>query len=106
MPDLTLDALLAKQKEMSDLAATLAGESNVDRIQEMAAELGRRGEELERMAQELVAQHGNPKQQRGSTEVVLTAAQRQRVLDETGVTLETILIPDDAGIATRTMPTT
>src|SRR5438552_11598174 len=106
MADVTLDALLVKQKEMAELASSLSSETGADRIQELAAELQRRGEELSRMAEELVAQQGNPKAQRGTTEVALTPAQKQRIREATGVELDTILLQDDAGIAARTMPIT
>ena len=43
---------------------------------------------------------------RGSTEVVLTAAQRERILAATGIKLESVRIRDEAGIVARTMPAT
>lgn len=105
MADITLDDLFARQKEMSDLAESLAGETNVERIQSVAVELARRGEELEQMARALEAQTEG-QTPRGYTEVVLTPAQRERIHEKTGVTLESIRIVDTAGVSARVMPLT
>ena len=105
MADTKLDDLLAKQKAMSDLAESLAGETNVERIQSVAVELARRGEELEQMARAVEASTRG-EAPRGYTEVVLTPAQRDRIREKTGVSLESIRIPDAAGVSARVMPLT
>jgi hypothetical protein len=103
--DVKLDELLAKQKAMSDYAATLAGETDVERIQQIAAELQRMGEELQALGEQVAAGAANTGA-KNFTEVVLTEAQRGRIEAATGVRLESIMLRDPSGIATRTMPVT
>ena len=103
---ITLDDILRKQKAMADRCDQLQREQGAERIQAIAEELRVDGEELSRMAQTFAEQHGGGESKKGFTVVALTAAQKQRIADATGVTLDEIRIPDDAGIATRTMPHT
>lgn len=100
-----MDDLLAKQKAMSDLAATMIEETDVERIQAIAAELQGHAAELQAMAEKIATSAGN-QGAANVTEVVLTSAQRNRILKKTGVALESIKLPDPAGVAARTMPHT
>ena len=103
--DITLDDLMAKQRAMSEIAERLNGESDVERIQQIAAELQVMANELQAMGEQLAAK-STGSGAANWTEVVLTPAQRERVKEATGVALETIKISDPAGVATRTMPYT
>ncbi len=106
--EITLADLQQKQEAMVAMTAQLVGETDVDKIQAIAAELQRMGEELQQAAKEFeeqqIAKFGPPK--RGGTEVVLTPAQRQRIEAETGVQMESIWFRDDKGIMTQSMPFT
>ncbi len=108
MAEITLDDLKRKQEELLSRLDALQGETDGDKLVAVAAELQAAGEELETLAREFeqqeIERNGGPKQ--GNTEVVLTEAQRKRIHDETGVTMESLVMRDDAGIATRTMPMT
>ena len=101
----SLDDLMARQKAMTDLAATMLEETDIERIQAIAAELQSQAAELQAMAEQFAATAGS-QAAANFTEVVLTAAQRARILETTGVTLETLKLPDPAGVAARSMPHT
>lgn len=100
--EITLDTLLEKQKEMATLAAAMQSEPDPGRLQSMADDLNARGAELARLAEALAARHA-AESSAGATEVLLTEAQRKRILDATGVSMNSIVIRDTSGIATRTM---
>jgi hypothetical protein len=104
--EIKLDDLLAKQRSMNELAATLQGETDTDRIMAIADELRREAAVLAEMARALEAQHAGDVHRRGYTEVVLTEAQRARIKAATGIDLPSVRMEDDAGVATRTMPFT
>lgn len=101
--DTGLDELMAKQRAMAELASRLAGEQDAGRIQALAEELRRMGDELQAAAMALAAKY-ETKTPRGRTEVVLTEAQRQRVRDKTGVDMESVFLEDETGMTMRTMP--
>src|SRR5579871_4286410 len=106
--EITLDDLKQKQESMAATVAKLDGETDAQRIQDIAAELQREGEELQQLAkafeEQEIARHGGG--QRGGTEVILTPAQRQRIEAETGIQMESIWFRDDSGAMTKTMPHT
>lgn len=101
----SLDDLMAKQKVMTDLAAQMVGEEDVERIQAIAAELQVHAAELQAMGESLAREAGKTSAQNW-TQVQLTVEQRQRVKAKTGQDLELLRIPDPAGVASRTMPHT
>jgi hypothetical protein len=108
MAEITVEDLMRRQRAMSDKAAKLVDEKDVGRIQEITRELEAEGRELEALARSFekqeLAKAGPPP--RGSLEVVLTADQRERVAALTGVTLDSIIIADEAGVLSRAMPHT
>jgi hypothetical protein len=89
-----LDDLLKKQAEMAKFAVSMASEKDPERILEMAAILQERGKELERMARAIEAFY-TPKGPTGpETRVVLTPAQKERITEQTGVGLDTVILTD------------
>lgn len=106
--EITMAELLAKQRAMSDRAAALAYEKDVDKIQAITAELAEEGRALEELAkaferQELAKAGPPPK---GKLEVVLTREQRERVKKLTGVDMASVIIADEAGVLSKAMPHT
>jgi len=76
--EIKMDELLAKQRAMSEKAAALVNEKDVEKIQRITEELAAEGRALEELAlafqkQELAKAGPPPK---GKLEVVLTADQR------------------------------
>ncbi len=106
--ELTIDDLMKKQQTMLDIMLRMPEERDSERITEMARQLEREAKELEALAKEFetqeLAKAGPPP--RGSLEIVLTAAQRKRVLDETGVKMETLTVRDESGVLSKSMPFT
>jgi hypothetical protein len=106
--EIKMDELLGKQRAMSDKAAALATEKDVEKIQRITAELQEEGVALEKLAlafqaQELAKAGPPPK---GKLEVVLTAAQRQRVKSVTGVDMKSVIVADEGGVLSKAMPYT
>jgi hypothetical protein len=106
--EIKMDELLAKQRVMSEKAESLAYEKDVDKIQRITAELEQEGRALEALAldfqkQELAKAGPPPK---GKLEVVLTAAQRERVKNITGVDMKSVIVADEAGVLSKAMPNT
>jgi len=106
--EITLEDLQKKQDELMKMVAGIENETDGARIAALAPALQAKGEELEALARRFEAQMEAKFGPRaaGMTEVVLTEEQRERIRARTGITLETILIPDEAGLAAQTMPTT
>jgi len=72
----------------------MASEKDPERILEMTAILQERGKELERMANAVAAFY-TPKGPTGpETRVVLTPAQKERITEQTGVGLDTVILTD------------
>ena len=92
-PMADLDALLAGQAEAARLAIEMSQEKDPARLQEMAGQLQARCAELERAARTLETPDGGGAQ----TRVVLTAEQRQRVVEQTGVGVEVVTLRDTPG---------
>ncbi|HEX4383903.1 MAG TPA: hypothetical protein VH083_13180 [Myxococcales bacterium] len=89
-----LDDLLKKQAEMAKYAMSMANEKDPERIMEMTAILQERGKELERMAKAIEAFYA-PKGPAGpETRVILTPAQKERITEQTGVGLDTVILRD------------
>jgi hypothetical protein len=106
--EIKMDELLQAQRAMSDKAAALANEKDVDTIQRITAELEQEGRALERLAldfqkQELAKAGPPPK---GKLEVVLTPDQRERVKKLTGVDMKSVIVADEAGVLSKAMPYT
>jgi hypothetical protein len=106
--EITMAELLGKQQAMSEKAARLAHEKDVEKIQAIVAELEVEGRELEAVAlafqkQELAKAGPPPK---GKLEVVLTSDQQVRVKKATGVDMKSVIVADEAGVLSKAMPYT
>jgi hypothetical protein len=106
--EIKMDELLKQQRAMSEKAAGLAAEKDVEKIQRITAELQEEGRALEELArafekQELAKAGPPPK---GKLEVVLTQAQRDRVKKATGVDMKSVIVADEAGVLSKAMPYT
>jgi hypothetical protein len=89
-----LDDLQEKQAEMAKFAASMANEKDPERLLEMAAVLQQRGQELARMGKAMEAFYA-PKTSIGpETVVTLTPAQKERITEQTGVGLTTVILRD------------
>lgn len=106
--EIKMDELIATQRAMSEKAAALAHEKDVEKIQRITAELAEEGRALEALAlafqQQELAKAGPPP--KGKLEVVLTAEQRARILSRTGVDMKSVVIADEAGVLSKAMPYT
>ena len=106
--EIKLDELLVKQRAISEKAAALVHEKDVDKIQAATADLERDGRELEQLAREFerqeLAKAGPPP--RGKLEVVLQPDQRARIKRQTGVDMASVFIADEAGVLSKAMPHT
>ena len=102
--EIKLEDLMARQRAMAEMAESLNGETDVERIQQVAAELQAMAAELEAMGEQLARSSVGAAD--NWTEVVLTEPQRARVKASTGVTMATIKLRDPSGVATRSMPFT
>jgi hypothetical protein len=106
--EIKIDELLIKQRAISEKAAALVTERDVDKIQSATADLEREGRELEQLAREFerqeLAKAGPPP--RGKLEVVLQPDQRARIKRQTGVDMASVFIADEAGVLSKAMPHT
>jgi hypothetical protein len=106
--ELTMDDLMRKQAAMLELMQRLPGERDAEKVTQMSRQLQADARELETMAREFerqeLAKAGPPP--RGSLEVVLTDAQQKRVYDETGVRMKTLVVRDESGVLSKSMPFT
>ena len=106
--EIKMDELLQQQRTMSDKAASLANEKDVEKIQRITAELEEEGRALEQLALEFqkqeLAKAGPPP--KGKLEVVLTVDQRERVKKLTGVEMKSVVVADEAGVLSKAMPYT
>lgn len=106
--ELTMDDLMRKQEAMLKLMMQLPVERDTEKITAIAQQLERDAKELEALAKEFekqeLAKAGPPP--KGSMEVVLTAAQKKRVYDVTGYKMETLVVRDESGVLSQSMPFT
>jgi len=106
--ELKMDDLMRKQEAMLKLMMQLPQERDTEKITAISQQLERDAKELEQLARDFekqeLAKAGPPP--RGSLEVVLTPAQRKRVLDATGYKMETLTVRDESGVLSQSMPFT
>jgi len=106
--EITMDDLNRRQATMLALMEQLPNERDTERITQISRQLEQEARDLEQLARDYerqeLAKAGPPP--RGSLEVVLTPAQRKRVLDVTGVKMETVVIRDESGVLNQSMPRT
>src|SRR5579859_5508620 len=108
MAEITREDLLARQRAMLVLMEKLPGETDTERITAIANQLQNDARELEALAlayekQEL-AKAGPPPC--GSIEIVLTPEQKKRIYEQTGVSMETVVVRDESGVLNQSMPHT
>jgi hypothetical protein len=106
--EITMDDLLKRQRQMAEKAQALSSERDVERIQQITAELEQDGKDLERLAKDFekqeLAKAGPPP--KGKLEVMLTPGQRERVKKITGVDLASVVVADEMGVLSKAMPST
>jgi hypothetical protein len=103
--DIDMKPLVEKANSMVKMAADSANEMDPDKALANAQKLMAMGKELEKMADDMRAQAGKLRGM-ARVEVVLTPDQRKRIFNKTGVSMETIIIDDQAGAMNLGMPTT
>ena len=94
-----LGDLQKKQAEAASFALRMAEEKDPDRLKAMAEQLQARCAELGRMAKGLEAALAPAGGGGVETRVLLTAEQRKRVADQTGVGVEVVTLRDTSGRA-------
>ena len=108
----TKEAVEAKQQKLKDLAfkilalAQSPGDHG-DEIMKMGEQARKEGQELEAMAlvwQQQVLEEAEAPRAKKYITVELTDGQRNRIMDQTGVRMETVQIEDTAGAWTKAMP--
>ena len=108
MAEIKVDDLMRRQQAMLDLMMRLPNERDAERVTAIAKQLEQDARELERLVKDFerqeLAKAGPPP--KGSLEVVLTPAQRKRVYDETGYKMETLIVRDESGVLSQSMPFT
>src|SRR5579859_1968013 len=105
MAELDMGPMVQKANEMLKLAGEASQEIDPERAKEYAEKLMAMGRELERMGEEMKAQH-KARNQIARVQVVLTPDQRKRIFQKHGIQMETILIDDPAGAMNQGMPST
>ncbi len=103
MADITNEQLIEKANAMMKLAAEAAKEVEPERAKENADKLLAMGRELERMGEEMQAQH-KARANIARVHVVLTPDQRKRIFEKHGIQMETLAIDDNAGAVNQSMP--
>lgn len=108
----TKEAVEVKQEKLKDLAMKILALAQSpgdhgDEIVKMAEQAQKEGQELEAMAlvwqQQVLEEAESPRPKKCIT-VELTDGQRKRIMDETGVRMETVQIEDTSGVWTKAMP--
>jgi len=89
-----LAELQRKHADAARFAAGMVEEKDPQRIQQMAEQLQARCAELGRMARALEAEATPPGPAGGETRIVLSAEQRQRIAEQTGVGIEAVTLRD------------
>jgi hypothetical protein len=101
-----LDDIAKKQKQAAELGKKLAREKDVDEIKRLSKEIKEKAKELEAAAQNM-AEAATPKGGKnvgGEVRVVLTPDQRKRIVEQTGVGMDTLVITEEAAQWMARMP--
>jgi hypothetical protein len=99
----SVEEIERKQKAMQPLLEQIAQEQDADRIQQLGKQIAEMAQELGRMAEGLERAYAQARGGTGETRVVLTKDQRQRVAAATGGSVEVLVLPD-AGTWDPQMP--
>jgi hypothetical protein len=102
--DVTLELLLQKSKGLEKLMAEAARETDPERLTAIAEKVSAEAKALEALGKQYQAEEQRRVGRRGFVEVVLTPEQRRRIQDQTGVLLETVVLPDESGAQSQAMP--
>ncbi|MDX9720760.1 MAG: hypothetical protein RBU37_08425 [Myxococcota bacterium] len=111
MADEKLEQILEEQKALNLLAEELPKTTEPHAIETILAALAEGAQRLEGMAQDYAQglEAAYPESNEGPVhriEVVLTPEQRQRVFDETGIEMGSVLLDDPTGERGHYMPST
>jgi hypothetical protein len=87
----SLEEIERKQKSMQPLLEQLAQETNADRVQELGKQIAAMAQELAQMGKGLEKAFAQSKGS-GETRVALTKDQRQRVVEATGIAIDTLVL--------------
>jgi len=104
MSQITADQLMQKATQIQKLMAVAAQESDPERAKALSEQLAAEGRALEELGEKYRQQETKRRGSAGRLEVVLTADQRKRILQKTGIAMETVVIEDEAGALNQTMP--
>jgi hypothetical protein len=104
MADVTMEQMVKKAHDMQKLADEAGKEMDPEKAREYAERLLAEGRALEKMGEQMRAEATKKRGGLGRVEVVLTAQQRKRVHDKTGIALESLIIDDEAGAMNQSMP--
>jgi hypothetical protein len=104
MADPTMEELKAKAEALVKRMALIVNEADPDKFIALAKEIEAEAKAFEALGNAYVS--ANSPKPPPMTTVVLTPDQRKRILDQTGVAMETIELPDDGAITSKLMPET
>jgi hypothetical protein len=90
----SLEEIERKQKAMRPLLQQLVEEKDADRIQQIGKQLAEMAQELARMGEGLERAYAQAQGGSGETRVVLTKEQRQRVVAATGASVDVLVLPN------------
>jgi hypothetical protein len=96
---------MQKAELIQKMMAEAAKESDPDKMKEWADRLSAEGRELERLGHEL-EQKTRTLRGIARVTVVLTPDQKKRILEKTGIAMETLVMDDEAGAMGMAMPIT
>jgi hypothetical protein len=103
MAKVTFDQIQAQADKMMRLAKTMHGETDGTKVMETAQVLQQMGVELEAMAKQFEKENPQKEPVKAFVEVQLTPGQQQRIRNETGIDMSTVLIEDPTGAYASTM---
>lgn len=100
----SMEEIEAKQKKMAALGMEMTEVTDTDKLAEMAKKMQEMGKELEKTCKALAASFGTfPEGE--EVRVELTADQRARLVEATGVPMELLTVHDRDGTFKASMPT-
>lgn len=101
-----IEEIQRKQADAARLAEKLQGEKDPERIAALAEQIQGKTRDLEKMALSLAASAAPADSGGGEVRVLLTPAQRERIVEQTGVGIEAVTLRDTQGRSWKSeMPT-
>lgn len=92
-----LDELQRRQSETAKLALKMVDEKDPEKLKEMAEQIQERCKDLEKMAKGIEAAFHAPGGEGPEVRVTLTTDQKARIVELTGVGIETVILHDTKG---------